>query len=413
MDSLIGFFATEINPGVLTFHPGRHEENRPCLAISRPDQGILMKGGSTMSKMSTIFLAGMGMFLSPVAWAANDGGSVKRTVQVQIKGKLLFDPTECLEPQRRHMEIRRPFNVYWYVQAKGQHYYLDFGKLKEPRLIRGSTVIVTGTLESRSLWQIIHVSNLHVDRTETVTVWLHGTLRRSDIRFAKKIREPFDRIYQPAWYFINGITYSLNLSPKFQAQAEKIGEKPVIVGGELSGESITVTYLQEDNARYFRQPDSLVEIKAKLKDHNVLTMGGNIYRLNFADKKLLTMAQKLEGKTAVLSGVLKLWRLRNTQGADGGYIYEVQVNTIKPVEEEYLHTTVTVEIKGEVRYFLHIRFGRNAMNLQGYWLNFGSDDRLYELFRKLDSKTVTVTGTEEINEKKEKILHVTAVQSGE
>src|SRR5262249_20741689 len=44
----------------------------------------------------------------------------RKTVQVEIKGKLRFDPMENL----------KPFGVYWYIPIGGQRYYLNIGQAK-------------------------------------------------------------------------------------------------------------------------------------------------------------------------------------------------------------------------------------------------------------------------------------------
>jgi hypothetical protein len=71
---------------------------------------------------------------------------------VEIKGTLKIDPTE----------IKRPYEVCWYIACGEQHYYLDFGKeTGAPAL--NSTVVATGRLEINGRWLILHVSTLKAE----------------------------------------------------------------------------------------------------------------------------------------------------------------------------------------------------------------------------------------------------------
>ena len=79
---------------------------------------------------------------------------------VQVTGQLQLDPTEIL----------RPYQVCWYIEAGGQHYYLDLAGNKELAkqvLAAKGSVIVAGELEVSGRWFIVHVRSLKSAETKS------------------------------------------------------------------------------------------------------------------------------------------------------------------------------------------------------------------------------------------------------
>src|SRR5205085_7794481 len=84
---------------------------------------------------------------------------VKKEVKLEIRGKLVEDSRENI----------RPYNVALYVTVNGKDYYLHFAGNKELSEKAGKlinqTVIVTGTLEIKDGWNIVHVNGIEAAPT--------------------------------------------------------------------------------------------------------------------------------------------------------------------------------------------------------------------------------------------------------
>jgi hypothetical protein len=77
-----------------------------------------------------------------------------------VTGQLQLDPTEIL----------RPYLFCWYIEAGGQHYYLDLAGNKEWEkqvLAATGSVIVAEELEIRGRWFIVHVRSLKPAETRS------------------------------------------------------------------------------------------------------------------------------------------------------------------------------------------------------------------------------------------------------
>lgn len=89
---------------------------------------------------------------------ADDAGQsayVRKTTGLEIRGKLGWDTRD----------IERPYEVYWYVSVDGKDYYLHLkgnktliGQVKD---LAGQTVVMTGTLEFKDRWRIVHVATIN------------------------------------------------------------------------------------------------------------------------------------------------------------------------------------------------------------------------------------------------------------
>jgi hypothetical protein len=141
-----------------------------------------------------------------------------------------------------------------------------------------------------------------------------------------------------------------------------------------------------------------------------VTVNGQPYDLNFqGDTELEKLAQKLKGKTVKLVGRLEEPRdiIRPLRGP-GSKILEIgrfwQENPVvfltrlEAVEGEYVRETVQVVLRGKLN--LDTRFGcppvkaaAIQVNGQSYLVDFGSNQALHQLAKKLDGKTVILTGT--------------------
>jgi hypothetical protein len=74
------------------------------------------------------------------------------------------------QPQQDLTEILRPNQVCWYIEAGGKHFYLDFAGNKELEklvMTANGSVIVSGELEVRDQWLIVHVHSVKPVETRT------------------------------------------------------------------------------------------------------------------------------------------------------------------------------------------------------------------------------------------------------
>jgi hypothetical protein len=173
-----------------------------------------------------------------------------------------------------------------------------------------------------------------------------------------------------------------------ETPAQPVPEKPIV--GDLTYVHKTVH----------------VEIKGKLVWVRCLMFGktsvgiyanGQTYWLDIANKQHLELAQRLGDQNVIVTGEL--------EQPNNGKDLLVKVTDLKADESEYVKQTVKVELSGTLTWYdpniiaaidrPHFlpRTWTVIVDGKNYDLDFGDRVELLELARKLDGKTVIVTGT--------------------
>jgi NAD-dependent DNA ligase len=145
-----------------------------------------------------------------------------------------------------------------------------------------------------------------------------------------------------------------------------------------------------------------------------ITADGKTYELDFdSNKELREMAEKLNGKTVILTGRLeeRSRRVRVSAGSEGSktpvYMhvpYHVVVVTgLKAAEGDYVKQMIQVEVRGKLSWYnpylileakeLLAKVWTVTANGTTYELDFGGNKCLAGMIQKLEGKTVLVTGT--------------------
>jgi hypothetical protein len=244
--------------------------------------------------------------------------SVKTSVQVEIKGKLIrgqryyagYDLWKPSDPP-----IRQPVYYYaWSIRIGKDTYHLDLGG-SEPfnnnklvpdwvaESLAGQTVIVTGTL----VGDRVKVASLKADKdrvTKTTVVEVRGKLQEAEICNDS----PGKR--WDGWYVVaEGKTYYLDFSKGLPLSIARLKGKAVVVSGTLNGNRIAVTELKPDNSSAAKQTVN-VEVQGKLcQDLNgawKVAVDGTLYTLDFgASKEFYRRASRNRGANVVIRGTLK------------------------------------------------------------------------------------------------------------
>jgi hypothetical protein len=141
-----------------------------------------------------------------------------------------------------------------------------------------------------------------------------------------------------------------------------------------------------------------------------ITINGTIYELDFgSNKELRDLAEKLNGKTVRLSGRL-IYRLRERHFPPGlerpMIAYKpykqavVVVSALEAVEDAFVRETMNVVLRGKLE--VDVPFGYPVarkvatvihVNGKTYALDFGANETLHQLAKKLNGQVVTLTGT--------------------
>jgi hypothetical protein len=131
-----------------------------------------------------------------------------------------------------------------------------------------------------------------------------------------------------------------------------------------------------------------------------ITAGGKSYMLTFDSDDLHKLAEKLDGKTVVVTG-------KPINCA-------VVVASMKADETEPANGKATAEIKGQIK---RLRVARGpfadlsecwgiAINGQTYELDFGGLGELAEMAKDLDRKEVVVSGILEVTPRRKSVIEI-------
>jgi hypothetical protein len=270
---------------------------------------------------------------------------VKKTIPVELKGKLLRTDRSLWETIRPGWQQGDPNAILWQLATPDQTYELDLDNKHDLWLLAeanaGRTVLVKGTWDGDKL----HVASLkgdveHVKRA--VMVEVKGRLGYAPpvhlvpLGSAEEAisRRPRLDLIGGTWEITAGDkTYSLVvLGAAEQARANELDGRTVVVTGELRDDVITVASLKADD-EYFKVTQTAVEIKGKLQfvitdmDGRIVQVGddvpedfgcepytvnlgvvvdGRTYILDCGDNfKLRQRAERFVGATVVLTGTLE------------------------------------------------------------------------------------------------------------
>jgi hypothetical protein len=176
---------------------------------------------------------------------------VKKTVRVEIKGKLDHIRVGGLEPLRDPKD-RMPiidFFDYWQITVGGKTYMLQFSRLEDinelANKLAGKPVIVNGTLEGET----VLVTGLKADEDsvkQTTEVEARGQLSAIYLETITPVFGRRDIPITVAWNFtVDGKTYTLRFaSPELESLARSLDGKAVVLTGEMKDSTITVKTLK-------------------------------------------------------------------------------------------------------------------------------------------------------------------------
>jgi len=299
-------------------------------------------------------LACLGLPSFAAAGANENAAAAKKTIPVELKGKLQKDVAEPNDVGPFLPEERRPA-VSWTLLVDGKTYDLDLDNKHDLWVLAeksvGQTVQVSGTWDGN----VVHVVSLKADPEhvkKTVKVEVKGRLTAIYARLLEvpeeliKARVPRDfPPYDPApmWQIVVGDkTYSLDFegAEGLMGKANELSGRTVVLTGELENDTtIRVTGMKADD-EYFKVTETRAEVKGKLQyvvthpvtgkvimvcDSLPLTesfnrnwvvnygfvVDGQTYILDLhGDNYLEASAQKALGLTATASGVLNGDRLK-------------------------------------------------------------------------------------------------------
>jgi hypothetical protein len=272
---------------------------------------------------------------------------VKKTIPVELKGKLLRTDRSTWEAWRPEWTPGNPKAILWQLATPDQTYELDLDNKHDLWLLAEAnvdkTVLVKGTWDGDRL----HVASLKADPEhvkKTVKVEVKGRLYREkpleripvvplrDVQPAVEVQ--FIPSFAPVWQVLVGDkAYTLDFegAEGLLPRARELDGRTVILTGELRGDTITVATLKADD-EYFKVKETAVEIKGKLQfvvtdgDGRVVLVSdeapedfgcspytvnlgvvvdGQTYILDCGDNfKLRQRAEMFVGVTVVLTGTL-------------------------------------------------------------------------------------------------------------
>jgi hypothetical protein len=234
--------------------------------------------------------------------------SVKTTVQVEIKGKLIRGMFEYVGG------VNGPYKVYeWSIRAGKETYHLDLDRHLQVFVnqLDGQTVLVTGTLTGAR----IKVASLKADKDgvqKTTVVEVRGKLCQQLVRDNWVHPKGYDVArLSMAWVVrAEGKTYVLDFSKGPPPSIARLNGQTVVVSGTLNGDRIAVTDLKPDASGAVQETVN-VEVQGRLcQDQNgawKIEVNGTLYTLDFgAVKEFYRRAQmELQGKKVVVKGTLK------------------------------------------------------------------------------------------------------------
>jgi hypothetical protein len=252
----------------------------------------------------------------------DDGGVIKKTVHVEMKGQFLWRADHCdiLIPDSRLI-----VNGKTYVVKLGEDRKLWHAAVA----LDGHRAIVTGTLDGDT----ITATAIKADEDfvkKTVAVEIKGQLYWN--KNLLRCRVPEFQLVSGKEYF--GLSFA---SDELRKQAEKLSGEDVLVTGTLRSDvpgidHITVTSLKADDSKYVKEKvsvtlhgkmqyvitqwdtgkvlftcDKLPEFFCKCWSIRYgVTIDGKLYLFNFDGNKALgAEAEKLVGKVVVVTGTLK------------------------------------------------------------------------------------------------------------
>jgi hypothetical protein len=235
--------------------PPWHDENR-----NLPHPGLLTKGERIMFKWTTLLGTVLWCCLSlPALNAGTDVGCLppppppvqdylKKTVRVEIKGRLSHIVSDCRGPQ----DPKFPMPTIWFFDAwqmtmGGKTYTLEFGKRTEvteqANKLVGKTVIVTGNLDGST----VHVTGLKTNDEyvkETTEVEVRGQLQFFYTLFPNIGTNRIEKDLAGVNIVVDGKTYKLDLTPELFKLAQTLDGKTVILTGILNKDTIAVKTLK-------------------------------------------------------------------------------------------------------------------------------------------------------------------------
>jgi hypothetical protein len=218
---------------------------------------------------------------------------VKKTIPVELKGKLLRTDRSTWEAWRPWWTPGDPTAILWQLATPDQVYELDLDNKHDLWLLAeanvGKTVLVKGTWDG----DFLHVASLKADPEhvkKTVKVEVKGRLGYAPPVHLRDEIQPADaeakrRLPRELWevggtweVFVGDKTYSLLFGDdQTLARANELLGRTVVITGELRDNVITVASLKADD-EYFKVKETAVEIKGKLQ-FVVTDMDGRVVRV--------------------------------------------------------------------------------------------------------------------------------------
>jgi hypothetical protein len=214
---------------------------------------------------------GLPAFAAPGAIAPD--ALVKKTIPVELKGKLQRREVFYLPGTEYRAKPFVPAKIWWDLLVDGQAYELDFDNKHDLWVLAekssGQTVQVKGTWDGNRL----HVNSMTADVEhvkKTVKVEIKGRLQWICPPITLELarpgieREPYD--FPPAWLlYVNDQSYTLVFDDeKALAQANALLNRTVVVTGVQADDGIHVGTIKADD-EHFKVTDTTVEIKGKLR----------------------------------------------------------------------------------------------------------------------------------------------------
>jgi hypothetical protein len=194
--------------------------------------------------------------------------------------------------------------------------------------------------------------------------------------------------------------------------ADKAGPRPLDQGSVMKTVTVEIKgQISRGTAEDDWGEDDRGRPRFRLREAWYVAAGGVSYELIFqGEKRLHDAADKLDGKTAIVTGRLETrYRLvRLGAGSERGATHMVMsypvvvVDSLKADESAYVRKTTTVRLTGKLELDLtEIKrpYGVSwyvAAQGRHYYLHFGKNVGLEEAARRFSGQKVLVTGTEEL-----------------
>jgi hypothetical protein len=224
------------------------QRGTPTVSATARIRAPLTKGERVMSKWTSVVLTGLACCLAPTALTALGcpppppltQDYLKKTVRVEIKGKLVHVHRENDRSHPRFAMLDIAFIDYWQVVVGDRAYELDFRGGKHffdlANKLKGKTVMVTGTLDGG----VVRLTEMKADEDhiqETTEVEVRGRLQSVLLRCGPGSK---------AWSIVvDGKTYSLDFAtPELRKLAETLDGKTAVITGDLKDDAVAVKTLK-------------------------------------------------------------------------------------------------------------------------------------------------------------------------